>query len=359
MKSYDVVIVGGGVIGSSIAYHLAQQNLRIALIDKGEIGREASAAAAGLLGVQAEWTSDDPFFEIAQRSRKLFPQLAETIRHMTGIDIGYEQKGIYRVAFNEAEMANIITIKEWQSAYGERFDMLNTRQLLQREKQLNTSLIGGVFCQDDGHVLAPKLTQGLALAASYLQVEIIEYCEVLSILKKERQVTAIHTTLGNIETSHVVIASGAFSNQLLRDFKIDVFPVKGEVIQLYSNEPMITAPIFNERFYIAPKRGGHYILGSTMLENDYSKDVTAGGIQQILQHAFALIPRLEKATFKNHWSGLRPHCTNNQPFIDEHPSIKGLYAAIGHYRNGILLSAVTGELIAHKIKEARENEVNG
>jgi len=351
MNTYDVIIVGGGVIGCAIAYNLAKQQKNVALIEKGKVGNEASSAAAGLLGVQAEWDAEDPFFALAKQSRAIFPELANELRELTGIDIGYEQKGIYRVAHNELEMQRIKAIMTWQIAAGERFDVLNGAELQRREPSLNPNLVGAVFCKEDGHVLAPKLTEALALGAAKLGVSIYEYADVLKLKKEQNKITGVHTSMGDFQADQVVIATGSFSNHLMEDFGIELFPVKGEVIQLHSYEPILQAPIFNERFYIAPKRGGHILIGSTMHVHDYTKHMTASGVQDILQKAFSLVPKLEQAAYKDHWAGLRPHSTRNRPFIDAHPTICGLYAAVGHYRNGILLSAITGELVAQKMME--------
>ncbi|MDA1571209.1 FAD-dependent oxidoreductase, partial [Bacillus cereus] len=118
-KKYDVAIIGGGVIGSSVAHFLAERGHKVAIVEKQQIASEASKAAAGLLGVQAEWDEYDPLFELARESRAIFPQLAEVLREKTGIDIGYEEKGIYRIAQNEDEKERILHIMDWQQKTGE------------------------------------------------------------------------------------------------------------------------------------------------------------------------------------------------------------------------------------------------
>lgn len=118
-KIYDVAIIGGGVIGSSVAHFLAERGYRVAIVEKQRIASEASKAAAGLLGVQAEWDEYDPLFELARKSRAIFPHLAEALREKTGIDIGYEGKGIYRIAQNENEATRLLHIMKWQQQIGE------------------------------------------------------------------------------------------------------------------------------------------------------------------------------------------------------------------------------------------------
>ena len=141
-KKYDVAIIGGGVIGSSVAHFLAERGHKVAIVEKQQIASEASKAAAGLLGVQAEWDEYDPLFELARESRAIFPQLAEVLREKTGIDIGYEEKGIYRIAQNEEEKERILHIMDWQQKTGEDSYFLAGDRLREKEPYLSESIIG-------------------------------------------------------------------------------------------------------------------------------------------------------------------------------------------------------------------------
>lgn len=155
-KKYDVAIIGGGVIGSSVAHFLAERGHKVAIIEKQQIASEASKAAAGLLGVQAEWDAYDPLFDLARESRAIFPQLAAVLREKTGIDIGYEEKGIYRIAQNEAERERILHIMDWQQKTGEDSYFLTGDRLREQEPYLSESIIGAVYYPKDGHVIAPE-----------------------------------------------------------------------------------------------------------------------------------------------------------------------------------------------------------
>lgn len=351
MKNYDVIIIGGGAIGSSIAYSLSKRNKRVAIIEKQMIGSGASSAAAGLLGVQAEWDAEDPLFHLAQKSRRLFPKLQEEIRTLSGIDIGYEQKGILRIAHTEQELARIHDIMNWQSACGEVCEAMTMTQVQQIEPAVSSKLYGGVFCRDDGHVLAKDLTKGYAASAAALGCDIYEHTEVTQIIEQQGEVCGVQTTAGMLEAKQIILATGASNQPLQQHFEIEAIPVKGEVVCLHSYEPILQVPLFRERFYIAPKRGGHYVIGATMKRGDVTKHVEAASVQHLLNQAFELVPALQQATFKTSWAGLRPDCSLERPLMAQHATTKRLWCAVGHYRNGILLSAITGEYMANQLEE--------
>lgn len=351
MKSYDSIIIGGGVIGSTIAHCLAEQGLHVAILEKNEIASGASHAAAGLLGVQAEWDEYDPLYDMARKSRALFPKVAEKIREKTGIDIGYEAKGIYRIAHTEEEWQRIKEIRTWQIAAGEEAVLLSSEEVRKVEPNVSSEIVGAVYYPTDGHVLAPALTKGQALAAAASGAEIFEYTTVLQIVVKDEKVTGVQTTEGFFPCRQVCITTGAWSTPFLKKFNKNygTYPVKGEVISLKSNRPLLKAPLFLKRFYIAPKRYGKYVIGATMEPHSFQEQVKASSVADILQRAFSILPALQDATWDRTWAGLRPESNEGRPYMEAHPTIQGLFVSTGHYRNGILLSPFVGEYMANKM----------
>ncbi|EOW9530074.1 glycine oxidase ThiO [Bacillus cytotoxicus] len=358
-KKYDVAIIGGGVIGSSIAHFLAERGYEVAIVEKQRIASEASKAAAGLLGVQAEWDAYDPLFELARESRAIFPQLAKALREKTGIDIGYEEKGIYRIAQNEEEKTRIRNIMNWQQETGEESYFLTGDELRQKEPFLSSSIIGAVYYPKDGHVIAPELTKAFTHSAAISGADIYEQTEVLDIQVDKNRVSGIVTSEGFISCEKVVIAGGSWSTKLLQYFHRDwgTYPVKGEVVAVKSQKPLVRAPVFQERFYIAPKRGGRYVIGATMKPHTFNKSVQSESITSILERAYSILPALKDAEWETTWAGLRPQSNHDVPYMGEHEEIKGLYACTGHYRNGILLSPISGQYMADIIEGKQNNHL--
>lgn len=358
-KKYDVAIIGAGVIGSSVAHFLAERGCQVAIVEKQRIASEASKAAAGLLGVQAEWDAYNPLFELARKSREIFPQLAETLREKTGIDIGYEEKGIYRLAQTEDEKRRILDIMNWQQETGEESYFMNRDELHEKEPFLSSSIIGAVYYPKDGHVTAPELTKAFAQSAAISGADIYEQTEVFDIQIEHNQVTGIVTSEGCISCEKVVIAGGSWSTKLLHYFDKDwgTYPVKGEVVAVKSHKPLLKSPIFQERFYIAPKRGGRYVIGATMHPHTFNKSVQPESITSILERAYTILPALKEAEWESAWAGLRPQSNHEVPYMGAHEEIKGLYACTGHYRNGILLSPVSGQYMADVIEGKQGNDL--
>lgn len=358
-KVYDVAIIGGGIIGSAIAHFLTERNYEVAIVEKKKIASEASQAAAGLLGVQAEWDEYDPLFELARKSRAMFPKLAERLREKTGIDIGYEERGIYRIAHTKEEKMRLLDIMEWQTRTGEESHFLSGEELRKREPYLSDSINGAVYHPKDGHVIATDLTEAFAHSASIGGADIYEETEVLDIQIENNHVRGIVTTEGHIACEKVVVANGSWSTKLLQYFHHNwgTYPVKGEVVAVRSRKPLLKAPIFQERFYIAPKRGGRYVIGASMVPHTYNKAVRPESITMILERAYRILPALKEAEWESTWAGLRPQSNHNMPYIGMHEEITGLYACTGHYRNGILLSPVSGEYMADLIEGKQKNNL--
>ncbi|WP_445291277.1 glycine oxidase ThiO [Bacillus cereus] len=358
-EKYDVAIIGGGVIGSSIAHFLAERGHKVAIVEKQSIASEASKAAAGLLGVQAEWDAYDPLFELARESRAIFPQLAAVLREKTGVDIGYEEKGIYRIAQNEDEKERILHIMDWQQKTGEDSYFLTGDHVQEKEPYLSESIIGAVYYPKDGHVIAPELTKAFAHSAAISGADIYEQTEVFDIRIENNKVTGVITSEGIVTCEKVVIAGGSWSTKLLSYFHRDwgTYPVKGEVVAVRSRKQLLKAPIFQERFYITPKRGGRYVIGATMKPHTFNKTVQPESITSILERAYTILPALKEAEWESTWAGLRPQSNHEAPYMGEHEEIKGLYACTGHYRNGILLSPISGQYMADLIEGKQENHL--
>ncbi|MGD6818865.1 glycine oxidase ThiO [Metabacillus sp. 84] len=352
MKHYDVCIIGGGVIGCSIAYELSKKGLLPLILEKGKAGQESSRAAAGLLGVQAEWDEYDPLFDMARQSRAMFPELAEELRSATGIDIGYEEKGICKVAETEQELDQLKKTAIWQTETGEPCELLSKEEMKKREPLLSDSVEGGVYYPKDGHVIAPSLAKAFEQGALQNGTDIYEHTQADEILIENGRVAGVKANGRTFHAEQVVIAAGAWSAPFLTLFPSleGTYPVKGEMISVLSKKKLLQTPLYKNGFYIVPKRGGRYLIGATVLERDYSKEVSASGILHLLKTAERLLPAIVHASFEQAWSGLRPQSAKGAPCMEEHPEIKGLFACTGHYRNGILLSPAAGKRMAELIR---------
>ncbi|WP_438350034.1 glycine oxidase ThiO [Paenibacillus sp. FA6] len=348
MKQLDAIIIGGGVIGSSIAYHMSARGMNVILLERDRLGSQASNAAAGMLAAQAEMTEVGPMFDLARASRALFPKLATDLRELTGIDIGLKRKGLLRVAVTEADVTEIQRTLAFQKTVGEQAEWLSLEQVKQREPGISSDLLGAMLVEEDGQVDAPELCLAFAKAAAALGAQIKEFTEVKSLIYAHGRMTGVVTSEGTVHADQVIIASGTWSGPLLEQAGLTcpIYPVKGECFSVLSHTPLLQSTIFSHGCYLVPKKGGRLVVGATATAHSYDRKVTLKGISKLLESAKQLLPGIVETEWERAWSGLRPQTLDGLPYLGEHPSLKGLYVAAGHYRNGILLSPMTGKLVA-------------
>ncbi|OAB43759.1 glycine oxidase ThiO [Paenibacillus glacialis] len=360
MKPLDAIIVGGGVIGSSIAYYMSARGMKVILLERDRVGSQASSAAAGMLAAQAEIHEAGPMFDLARASRGLFPQLATDLSELTGIDIGLKRKGLLRVAVTDADVAEIQRTLAFQKTAGEQAEWLSTEQVRQREPSISSEIRGAMFVGEDSQVDAPELCSAFAHAAAVLGAQIKEFTEVKSLLLDQGRISGVMTSEGTLYSDRVIIASGTWSGPLLAQARLTcpIYPVKGECFSVLSHTPLIQSTIFSHGCYLVPKKGGRIVIGATAQAHCYDRKVSLGGISKLLEASKHLLPGIIEAEWEKAWSGLRPQTLDGLPYLGEHPHWKGLYAATGHYRNGILLSPMTGKLVADWAEGKTEKDLS-
>lgn len=348
-NTFDVAIIGGGINGSSIAYQLSKLGKKVVILEKGTLACEASSAAAGMLAAQAEIEHDGPFFQLALKSQAMFPSIANELLEYAGIDIEFVNKGMLKIAETEELASELKSQVLFQQNWDSSIQWLDATQVREMEPTLSPTVAGAMFLPNDGHVQPAKLSLAFAKAAEHFGAEIRENTEVLSFIYENGVVKGVNTSAGVVYCEQVVAAAGAWAADLMKNTGINltVYPVKGECFSVKPDKPIIHTTIFSDkRCYFVPKRNGEIYIGATVVENTFDKQVTAGGISTLVEQAVKLIPQLKDAPWERVWAGLRPQTGDGIPYIGEHPEIKGLFVAAGHYRNGILLSPLTGKLTA-------------
>jgi glycine oxidase len=350
-KFFDVIIVGGGVIGCSIAYQLSKQGKQVLLLDRGKVGGESSQAAAGMLGVQAELDIDNPLYKLAKRSRNLFPSIAEELREITGRDILLQHNGMLKIAQTEEAAIHLKEIVKQQQSLNEEATWLTKEEVLQIEPSLSEHLVGGIHFPNESNVSAVELTTAFAEAAVHYGTRIKEYSYVENLVIKNDICKGIQTNYGEYAAEHVVLATGAWSSKWLPDplQTNTIYPVKGEAFLVRTNPVPIKKTIFGNGCYIVPKKGGELLIGATMKSHTFNKEVSLGGISELMQKAMEILPCLSDAEVSSMWAGIRPMTSDGIPIIGPHPEIEGVTFATGHFRNGILLSPITGHLVANQL----------
>ncbi|WP_163103109.1 glycine oxidase ThiO [Peribacillus alkalitolerans] len=351
---YDVIIVGGGVIGSSIAYQLAKRKKKVLLIEENQISSKASKAAAGMLGVHTELHNNEHLFSLAKESRDMLPILSEELKDICGIDIELIQNGMIKLAQTEGEKDKL---KE-MSLQSDQVEWLSPSQLSNFEPNLSHSSYGGLHLPKDGNVSAPNLTKAFAVSAQRLGAEIKEYTSVYDFIRESKRIIGIKTLTESYFADEVIVAGGAWSQQLLKQVDIEVksYPVKGECFSVYDSENLIKRTIFTNGCYIVPKAGGRLLIGATEHLHTFDESVSLKGISGLMTRAISLVPRLANAKLDRAWAGIRPRTQSGLPLMGRCADWEGLSIATGHYRNGILLAPITGVIMADLV-EGKESHL--
>lgn len=357
---YDVAIIGGGIIGGSIAFQLAKRNVRVVVLEKDRIASQASSAAAGMLGAQSEFSSENPLIPMALKSRKMFPVLGEELKQITGIDIGLIQKGMLKVAVTDEEQEALQQHYEFWREMGQPVQWLSNHEVVAFEPNVSAALQGAMYIRNDGQVSAPHLSLAFAKASIVYGAEWREFTEVVDV-KKEENSYQLRTNHGTIGANAVVVAAGAWSALFLEKtgLSLSMHPVKGECLLVKVEKPIIQTTVFAKNgCYIVPKKGNRLLIGATSTPHTFDKKVTVQGIMSLLERAQQLLPTIRTAEWERAWAGIRPQTGDGLPYIGEHPHYKNMWIATGHYRNGILLSPITGALMADLIEGKGSGEID-
>ncbi|HKS09294.1 MAG TPA: glycine oxidase ThiO [Pyrinomonadaceae bacterium] len=353
-RTADVVIIGGGVIGLTIARALAQRGVRdVCVIERSALGAEASFAAGGMLAPQVEANGRDEFFELACRSRDLYAEFAEALREETGVDVELDSTGTLYVALNEGDLIEIETRCEWQTKAGLVVEKLTPQQARELEPCIAESVRGALRFPRDIQVENRRLVNALVNSVNKLGVSIVTDTNVAKINVERGRVTGVQTSRGSISCQTIIVAAGTWSSGIenARTPKID--PVRGQMICFDAKPQLTRHVIYSPRGYLVPRHDGRLLAGSTSENAGFTKQVTAGGISHILANAHEISPNISTLPITDTWSGLRPRAADGLPVLGPCGEIDGLFYATGHYRNGILLAPVTGELIAEAVVAGR------
>ena len=350
-KTSDVLIIGGGIIGCSIALQLANRGIKSTVLERSYFGAGASGATAGVVGPL--WHVDpasEETFSLGMRSLEMFPALAAELVE-AGIDPGFRKNGILKIAFAQPEIEELKDNLAWQGELGLGVVWLEPSEILHREPEVNRDVMGGVFSPGEGHIQGQRYVEALVHTASRLGATFLQGSEVIGLEIQDKKVTGARTTLGTYYGEHTVLAAGPWTG-ISRDWlplDLPVRPVKGQRILLRKSGFLTRCPVRNFEAYVVPQTDGTLLVASTREEGRFDEETTAAGIQRLLSAAMASFPSLEDASFVSARAGVRPGSPDDVPILGPVPGWQGLSVASGHGSVGVMLSPGTGELMANYI----------
>jgi glycine oxidase len=365
----DCLIIGGGVIGLSIAYELSSHGLRIRVLDRQQPGREASWAGAGILPPALRTpTADQPLAHLAALSMKIHPLWAAALREQTGIDNEFRRCGGWALgvagctdfASSPQEMIRAMYSEPFVAPEAFPYVPVSFQDLADREPALvearrTGKIIAAAYAEDEAQLRNPRHLQALTAACQKQGVAIEAGVEVTGFWSSAGQVVGAQTSAGPKYAGNFCITSGAWSSRVAGTIglKIAVKPVRGQMVLFERPQPALHHIINVGRKYFVPRLDGLVLVGSTEEDVGFDKNTTRAGIEGLLEFAHSLIPAWQSAKVEKTWAGLRPATGDELPYIAKAPEFSNLFVAAGHFRTGLYLSPATAVVMSQLIRGER------
>ncbi len=360
-RGFDVVVVGGGVIGLACAWRLAQRGAKVVVLERGQPGDGATRVAAGMLAPVGELSFGEPeLLELTLAAARLYPEFVAELEAASGERTGYERLGALHVALDRDEAAQLRRVHDLQRSLELEAEWLPPRQCRDLEPGLTPSFHGGVLAAGEAAIDPRALTQALLAACAAEGVEVHTGSEVVDGVYEGERLVGVRVAAGEeVLAETVVLAGGAWSGAmgwLPEEARPAVRPVKGQVVELRTRdgEPPARHILASERVYLVPRPDGRLIVGATVEEMGFDSAVTAGGVHELLREAYRLLPDVAEMEMVDAIAGLRPGTPDNLPLVGP-GAIEGLVLATGHYRNGILLAPLAAQAVADLLAPNRRS----
>jgi glycine oxidase len=358
-RTSEVVVIGGGLIGLATAWRLAADGIQVTVCDPTP-GSRTSAVAAGMLApvTEVEYGEDD-LLALNLASVAAWPGFAAELEALTGQSAGLNRTGTLSVAYDVDDAAALRRLADYQRRLGLDVEELSGREARKREPLLAAGVSGGVWVPGD-HSVDNRQAVATLLRATELTDVRLERQQVARVLTTGTTAVGVELKDGStIRSAQIVAATGPWSAQLEgipEELRAPVRPVKGEVLRLRVPEAYrpalhhtVRATARGFSVYLVPRPGGELVVGATTSELGYDTRVLAGGVFSLLRDARMVLPIIDELELVETVAGLRPATPDNAPILG--PSgLDGLLWATGHYRNGVLLTPITAQVIADTVR---------
>ncbi len=321
------------------------------VIERGQVGCEASRAAAGMLSPQAEAAEPGAFFDLCLQSKLMYRDFVAELKELSGIDAAYRDEGTLVVALPD-DAQNLNNWAAWQVEAGLALEKISADDLQKLEPAVTTSATGAVFLTQDHQVDNRLLMDGLAIAIKRAGVQLIEGGEVTALLVEENCVKGVRLNNQQIYADRVIVAAGSWSGRLLepQGLNVKTVPARGQMLAVRSS--VLQHVLHSSRVYLVPRSNNRVLIGATVEYAGFEKALTVTAIHALLDAAIELAPALAESAILETWCGLRPDTADHLPVIGN-SEIDNLWLATGHFRNGILLAPITAALITQSMLTGR------
>jgi glycine oxidase len=348
----DVVVVGAGIQGASVALRLAQAGRDVVVLERSIPGAEASSAAGGILSPGVEALEPGPFYALCRASLARYPEFVRELEARSGIAVGYRALGTLEVALDDDHARLLAGRAEKLERSGLPVEVLDEAAVRALEPGVSAEARGALFFADEASLDPRPLARAAYVAAARAGARFVTG-DVRRIRTEGGRAAGVDHAAGRIDAEAVVLAAGSWS-LLVEGHGLPpgaVRPVRGQIAVVDTRPPLLSRVVFSGNGYVVPRPDGRILCGSTMEDVGWEKAVTAGGLRHVLGVAIEIAPALAQAPVVETWSNFRPASPDGEPILGE-GTIPGLFYATGHTRNGILLAPVTADAIAAAVTGA-------
>jgi glycine oxidase len=356
----DIVIVGGGTIGLATGFELVRQGTPTTIVERGPAGRGTSWQAAGMLAPDAEIQFEElELYDLSRESLRRWPGFAQAVEAASGQEVDYRDDGTLIVADDRDAAEKIRRLYEFQREQGLAVEWLTGEEAREIEPFVAPRLAAAIYAPSDHQVDNRRLVDALRTAFEAEGGTLREHTPVEAVVPDAERPAVVIEDGARIEASQVVVAAGVWSRDLdglAPDAQPPVRPVKGQMIQLRMEVPFdLQHVVRGPDAYLAPKSNGRLVIGATSEEMGFDTDVTAGGLYDLLEGAWEVVPGIYDLPVDETWAGLRPATRDHAPILGQ-SAAPGVVMATGHYRHGILLTPVTAQEIARLVRTGETSD---
>jgi glycine oxidase len=351
-KRPDYLIVGGGIIGCSLARELARVGARVVVLEKGRVGGESSSAAAGVLSPTFfEPTTHGPLIELCRASAAIYEEWVNELAADGGDAVGYRRTGLLSIAVQAGEADQIRATLSQDNYPGRRAVWLTAPELRRQEPALAEHVLGAAYYPDDAHVDPVRLIRQVARVAEHAGVVIREEEQVRQLERRGDRIVAVHSIHGSYQPGLVILTAGAWTSQLGEQVRLNLptHPVKGQLLMADCRVSPIRTPLHAGNALLVPWPDGRLLLGVTVEEAGFDTQIRLESLRQILQRTIELVPAVADLRLDRAWAGLRPATPDEWPYLGPVPSLENLWVSAGHFRKGILLAPICARLLAKSL----------
>ncbi len=353
----SVIIVGAGIIGLATAERLLLKGAKVTLLERRKAGQESSWAGGGILSPLCPWDYANEVTQLTDYSAKQFPSWISTLHNASGINPEYDKSGMWVLP-----PYNLDAARQWYLVRQMNFtphpltDTPFISNNINTQSYSNKAPDFALYLPEIAQIRNPRLLQALLKRVTLLGGHILENCTVENLKITHHKVQSINSACGKFVADYYIVCAGAWSKGILgaHRLKLNIKPIKGQMLLFKFDKPPIRTIAVQGDLYIIPRQDGHLLVGSTLENVGFNKQVTISARNYLLNRAQSILPELGNMPIIQHWSGLRPGSSNNIPTIGKHPIIDNLFINCGHFRYGVTMAPASAEILVNEIIDATQ-----